>query len=62
MPKHYVNDNFDLSVYRICVESSLVPRAKVMAILSLNLKTKQLEWKKTPCQPYRKKSLYVRMV
>jgi hypothetical protein len=35
MPSHYVKNNFDTSVYIHCVESSLVPRVKVVVIHSL---------------------------
>ena len=38
VPTHFVKNNFDMSVYRNCVERSLVPRAKVMAIRSLQFK------------------------
>ena len=38
VPTHFVKNNFDMSVYRKCVERSLVPRAKVMAIRSLQFK------------------------
>ena len=35
VPTHFVKSNFNMSVYRDCVESSLVPRAQVLAIRSL---------------------------
>ena len=38
VPRHYVNKNFDMNVYRNCVENNIVQRAKVMAIRSLKFK------------------------
>ena len=38
VPSHNVKENFNMSVYRNCVENNLVPRAKVIAIRSLIFK------------------------
>jgi hypothetical protein len=38
VPTHFVKNYFNMSVYRNCVESSLVPRGRVMEIRSLQFK------------------------
>jgi hypothetical protein len=46
VPTHFVKNNFNMSVYRNCVERSLVLRAKVMAIRSLQYKNYTVRVKK----------------
>ena len=51
VPTHFVKNNFDMSVYRNCVDSCLVPRGKVLEIRSLQYKnyTVRVEKNATSC-------------